>query len=102
MQEQAIIKEQIEKEAGITLSADWQNEFTAYINYLITNHFEKLIYLLYRIDVSEAKIKHLLETKTEGNAGELIANAIIERQMEKVASRKKYQQTNEVNEDEQW
>lgn len=97
-----IIKEQIEKEAGIILQDNWQATFHAYINHLINTDFEKLVFLLYRIDVSEKKIKALLDNASSSNAGELIAQAIIERLEEKKASREKYKQTGEIPEDEKW
>jgi len=72
------------------------------INHLVDTDFEKLIYLLYRVDVNENKIKHLLEGKSETNAGELIADAIIERQLEKAESRKKFTQQTDISEQEKW
>jgi hypothetical protein len=54
------------------------------INQLILNNFERLIQLLYRLDVSEAKLKSLLQQHPDKNAGNLIAQLIIERQIQKV------------------
>lgn len=77
-------------------------EVFAAINHLINTDFEKLVFLLYRIDVSEKKIKALLDNTSSSNAGELIAQAIIERLEEKKASREKYKQAGEIPEDEKW
>lgn len=77
-------------------------ELTAAINQLINTDFEKLVFLLYRIDVSEQKIKALLNNTTSSNAGELIAQAIIERLEEKKVSREKYKQQGEIAEEEKW
>lgn len=77
-------------------------ELTEAINHLINTDFEKLVFLLYRIDVSEQKIKSLIDNAYTTNAGELIANAIIERLAEKKASREKYKQHGEIPEDEKW
>lgn len=96
------IQEQIEKEAGIALQENWQTSFQEYINHLINNDFEKLVFLLYRIDVSEQKIKTLLDNTYALNAGELIAEAIIERIEEKKVAREKYKQTGEIPEEEKW
>ena len=96
------IKVDIEKEAGIILQQNWQPEFIEYINHLLDTNFEKLIFLLYRIDVDEAKIKALLHIKSNENAGEIIAQAIIERQLQKIESRKNHQQQNPIAEDEKW
>jgi hypothetical protein len=51
----------------------------SFINQLILQNFERLVQLLYRIDVSEYKIKHLLQEHPNENAGIIIANLIIER-----------------------
>lgn len=57
-------------------------ELTNYIRDLILNDFNKLVQLLYRIDVDEAKLKTLLKDSNE-DAAELIAKMIIERQKKK-------------------
>ena len=49
------------------------------INELIKEDFSKLVQLLYRIDVSEAKLKNILEANPNENAGKLIAQVVIER-----------------------
>ena len=96
------IKSGIEKEAGIVLASDWHQQFVDYIRFLIDTDFEKLVYLLYRIDVSEQKIKQLLENKSTSDAGEIIANAIIERQKEKMVSRKHFRFDDTESKEEKW
>lgn len=49
------------------------------INELIKNDFSRLVQILYRIDVSEAKLKYILNTHPNEDAGKLIAAVIIER-----------------------
>ena len=49
------------------------------INELIKNDFSKLVQLLYRIDVSEAKLKYILQAHPNQDAGKLIAAVVIER-----------------------
>ena len=56
----------------------------AYVNELIMTNFERLVQLLYRIDVSEEKLKKLLRQNPESDAGLIIANLIIERQKQKI------------------
>ncbi len=74
------------------------------INYLIINDFSMLVQILYRIDVSEQKIKSLLKENKGSDAGKILASLIIERQTEKTRSR---QQTgrddkNTIDETERW
>jgi len=49
------------------------------INEMIKNDFSKLVQLLYRIDVSEAKLKNILQTHPNEDAGKLIAVVVLER-----------------------
>ena len=49
------------------------------INELIKNDFSRLVQILYRIDVSEAKLKNILQSHPNEDAGKLIAQVIIER-----------------------
>lgn len=49
------------------------------INEMIKNDFSRLVQILYRIDVSEAKLKYLLNSNPNEDAGKLIAQVILER-----------------------
>jgi len=49
------------------------------MNELIKNDFSKLVQLLYRIDVSEAKLKNILQANPNEDAGKLIAQVVLER-----------------------
>ena len=57
------------------------------VNELIEHDFGKLVNILYRIDVSDQKLKQLLESNDDKDAAAIIAGLIIERQMEKIKSR---------------
>lgn len=59
------------------------------IEELIQHDFEKLKWILYRIDVSEKKLTEALKD-SEADAAEVIADHIIQRQIEKAESRKKH------------
>jgi hypothetical protein len=83
----------INKELAIELPEkialnDLEEKLAAHINRLIEKDFEKLVSLLYRIDVSESKLKNLLHVYANENSGKVIAQLIIERQLEKIKSRK--------------
>lgn len=62
-------------------------ELSAYVNHLIQTDFNYLVHLLYRIDVSEKKLKEYLKSKPDEDAGNLIAQMMIERQVEKIRTR---------------
>jgi hypothetical protein len=80
-----------------------EEALTIYANQLIQKDFQKLVTLLYRIDVSEAKLKYLLQLETDENAGNIIAKLIIERQLEKIKSRQQFSKHNDdISEEEKW
>ena len=60
------------------------------INTMITTDFNRLISLLYRVDVSETKLKQLLKENAGTDAGLLIARLMLERQWQKIETRRKY------------
>lgn len=73
------------------------------MNHLITTDFNELVRLLYRLDVSEVKLKQLLKENPEADAGKLIAQLILERQAQKLKSRQQYRQRDEhIPDDEKW
>lgn len=62
------------------------------INHLLDKDLERLLTALYRIDVEEQKFKQILsDSKPDSIASEL-ANLIIERQIKKIETRRKYSQ----------
>lgn len=60
------------------------------ISGLISTNMEKLYSLLYRIDVDEEKVKEEISKRSPDEAPEVIAVMIIEREIEKAITRKKY------------
>ena len=65
----------------------WTAALGAAINHLITHDFHKLVALLYRIDVNEKRLKQLLQERSGANTGEMIAQLIVERQLQKIKTR---------------
>jgi hypothetical protein len=97
------LQQDLEKETGLVLTNNFRQELAVYINKLINTDFEKLVFLLYRIDVQESTIKQLLALPSNNNAGEIIAEAIIKRQLEKVSSRQKFKQpTENIADEDKW
>jgi len=67
---------------------DFENELTRAIQHLIDKDFEKLMHLLYRIDVNEQKVKMAFGLEKE--VAREIALLIINREQQKVITRAKY------------
>jgi hypothetical protein len=72
------------------------------VNDLILHDFEKLISLLYRIDISEQKLKALLQNNKGTDAARIISTLIIERQLQKIRSRRETRRDNNFDEEEKW
>ena len=73
------------------------------INQLINEDFEKLLNILYRVDVSEARLKQLLKENKGNDAGMIIAELLVERQLQKMKSRKESRQNeNDIDGNEKW
>jgi CRISPR/Cas system-associated protein endoribonuclease Cas2 len=74
------------------------------INDMILNDFSSLVQILYRIDVSEVKIKNLLRENPGSNAGRILAALIIERQLQKITSKRQSRtaDNNKIDENESW
>jgi hypothetical protein len=107
-EENDLLQQQIILVTGGALIAEnsierFREKLAAYIHSLINTDFEKLISILYRLDVSENKLKALLAENQAVDAGVLIAAAIIERQLQKITSRKKYNGSGkDIPEEEKW
>ena len=72
------------------------------INDWINNDFEKLIHVLYRIDVSEKKINELLKENRTEDAADILADLVIERELQKIEARKMSRPSQRDSEEETW
>lgn len=97
------INQSLEIELPVTISQEeLRQQLATHINHLINHDFEKLVFNLYRIDVDEARMRALLAKKEGENAALLIADLIIERQIQKMESRKKFRQEKPHDEQDLW
>ena len=104
MEQQTLI-EAINSALGIELPErtsfyDMRKALQAEINRLVETDFHRLVDILYRIDVNERKLKFLLEENVGEDTPVIIADLIIERQMEKLRSRAAFK-TDQHNNDEE-
>jgi hypothetical protein len=72
------------------------DEFKKYlsgkIKILIDNKFDSLINMLYRIDIDDRKIEELFSNKQKDKIPNLLADMIIERQLQKIHFRRLYKE----------
>lgn len=67
----------------ISTQDDLRSKLTEIIAYLMDHNFEKLLWILYRIDVDEEKAKSLLSKHLPSEAPAVLADLIILRQLKK-------------------
>lgn len=86
-----LINKQMDTDISVDSPAEVLKEkLIEFINNLIQNDFQKLIAILYKVDVSESKLKLLLREGVGEDAADIIATLIIEREMQKIETRKKF------------
>ena len=101
----AQVLEELSKELEVTVKNHslTKQALVEKINDLITTDFQKLVSILYRIDVSETKLKQLLTENPGTNAALIITDLMIERQAEKIRSRQQFSKRDEsISDDEKW
>lgn len=79
-------------------------ELAEKVNELLLRDFNKLVSILYRMDVNEIKLRQLLKDNPDVDAGHLIAEMMIERNLQKIKSRQQSnsQRDNNIDENEKW
>lgn len=95
VEEVAMIKKDTDQEAYDSLL----EKVTWVITYLIEKDFEKLLWLLYKVDVSEKKIRDTLDGIVEGDVAEILAKMVIERECQKAKTRLEYRNHKRTKED---
>ncbi len=80
---------------GIDNLAQLKERLTRKITELIDKDYERLLNILYRIDINENKLNELFGSKNREYIPEKLADLIIERQLQKINFRNKYR--NEKN-----
>ena len=84
-------------------SPEWYHELRQAINDLINKDFSQLIRVLYQADVSEQKLKRLLDQNPGTDAATIISDLLLERQLQKIKTRKNFESNQpEAPGDERW
>lgn len=86
-----VLNKELDTSWPVTLSfAALREQLVAQIDHLINKDFQRLLAILYRVDVDEAKLRALLQSNPDRPAAETIADSIIERQVQKIQWRKQF------------
>jgi len=105
MKDEQVLQE-VSKELGIILKEkdhSFDKQMLAEkIDQLINTDFQKLVLILYRMDVNETKLKQLLNENPGTNAALIITDLMIERQEQKIISRQQFRKDENISDDEKW
>ena len=86
-----------------TSTGEIRRQLSIAINEMILSDFDKLVMLLYRLDINETKLRKILNENPSNDAGNMIADLIIERQLQKIKSRQQFnQRDNNISDEEKW
>jgi len=105
--ENKLVLQEVSKELGIIVNEkdhSFNKQMLAEkIDQLINTDFQKLVSILYRMDVSETKLKQLLNENPGTDAALIITDLMIERQEQKMISRQQFRKKDEnISDDEKW
>jgi hypothetical protein len=81
---------------------DLLHELAVGVNHLIQTDFNRLVTILYRIDISENTLRADLLQQGDTDAGLLIARLILERQLQKQQLRAQFKRQQDIPDDEKW
>lgn len=81
---------------------EMKEQLIVYINYLLLHDFNKLVQILYRVDVDEKKLKVLLQENKETDAAIIIADLLLQRQEEKIKTKQEFKPGDDIPEEEKW
>jgi hypothetical protein len=100
-----LIRQQLAIDFNISETGDPNallQELAACVNHLVQNDFSKLIGILYRIDISETAVATALQQEAGADAGLVIAQLILERQLQKQETRERFRSQHDIPDDEKW
>lgn len=102
MNEEAFLKDLAKPELTGDEKAEQRKQLSRFINHLLLHDFQQLVQLLYRIDVNEETLKATLKAHPTEDAGDLIADLILQRQAEKQAIRNNQCFSTNASDEERW
>lgn len=82
--------------------AEIKEHLILYINHLLLHDFNKLVQILYRVDVNEQKLKELIKLNQSTDTAIIITELLIQRQEEKVKAREGFEPNNDIPENDKW
>jgi hypothetical protein len=81
---------------------EMKEHLVLYLNYLLLHDFNKLVQILYRVDVSEQKLKEFLQSNPQKDAAVVMADLLIQRQEEKIKTKESFKSNTDIPDEEKW
>jgi hypothetical protein len=72
------------------------------LNEWVRSDFNKLLLFLYRVDISESRLKELLNENTSEDAGTIMARLVLERLWQKIETRRLFKPGEYTSDEERW
>ena len=92
----------LNKQLSSVEKEELRQHLVVHINDLLLNDFNKLVRILYRVDVSEQKLKHLLRENPTTDAAIIIADLLIERQEQKMKTKQSFKADDSIPGEDKW
>jgi len=92
----------LDRQLNIVEKDELKHQLILHINYLLLNDFNRLVQILYRVDVSEQKLKRLLQENPQTDAAIIIADLLMERQEEKIRIKQTFRNDDNIPADDKW
>lgn len=77
-------------------------ELEAHINWMIVHRFDALVQVLYRMDVDEGKLRRMLQEGSNTDAAGIIADLMVERQLQKIRTRQQFRRNTDIPDEDKW
>lgn len=77
-------------------------ELEAQVNWMVLHRFDALVQALYRMDVDERKLRSLLQGAGDTPAGRIIAELMVERQIQKLRTRRQFRRDSDIPDEDKW
>ena len=81
---------------------DIRHRLSQVLNGLLLDDFGALVQVLYRVDVSEARVKNVLQQNPHTDAGDLLAELLLQRLEEKRKTFISFQNPPAASDEERW
>ena len=92
----------LNKQLDVFQKQELKEQLISIVNSLLLHDFNKLVQILYRVDVREQKLKELLQKNPQTDAAIIIADLLIERQEEKIKTKQSFKTDDHITDEEKW